>query len=125
MNQEELEAVITAIMNSNDPAYTTPSGAFLEHLRNLARRLDLAGFADSCAIYTVIKPDASQFIAACVPGILCNHYFTVLPGFDYEKFIRWSVSTKTWGYELKNSFSSPSLLESAVASVCSAVNSHA
>ncbi len=123
MNQEELEAVISTIMLRGDPAYTTPSGAFLEHLRTLARQLNLVAFADACALYTSVHQNAAAFIAAQVPGILCNNYFTVLPGFNYEKFIRWSVTTPDWGHNLKESFASPSALESAAASVYSAVGS--
>lgn len=125
MNQTKLEEVLDKIMRRGDPAYNTPSGAFLEYLSNLATKLDLVNFADACAGYTLVYPESSAFIAARVPGILCNRYFTVLPGFNYEKFARWSVATPGWGDKLKDGFNSSDLLKSAVASICAAVEADA
>lgn len=125
MNQTKLEEVLDKIMRRGDPAYNTPSGAFLEYLSNLATQLDLVAFADACACYTAVHPESSAFIAARVPGILCNRYFTVLPGFNYEKFIRWSLATPDWARKLKEGFNSSDLLKSAVASICTNVEADA
>ena len=125
MTPIQLEELLDTIMRRGDPAYNTPSGAFLEHLSKLASQLNLTAFAEACACYASVHPETSVFIAARVPGIVCNRYFTVFPGFNYEKFIRWSVKTPNWGAELKDSFMSSDKLERAAASICSAVESHA
>jgi len=125
MNYDDLEVVISTILRRGAPAYTTPSGAFLEHLRVLAQRLDLSAFAEACALYTSAHRDTASFIAAGVPGILCNNYFTVLPGFDYEKFICWAVANPDWGSRFKDTFTTASALESAVSSVRSEVAAYA
>lgn len=124
MTKNELEQAIELIMNRGNPAYTTPSGAFLEYLSELASKLDLSGFAEACAIYVDNCPEASNFIAARVPGILCNRYFTVLPNLNYDNFIQWSVRTTDWGRELKGSYTSPDLLKSAVELVRQAAQNH-
>ena len=122
MNSEELEAVIKKIMMQGDPAYTTPSGAFLEHLRTLAQSQNLVGYAEACKLYTRIVPESINFIAASTPGILCNNYFTELSKFDYQKFIPWSLANAHWGDALKDSFSSPVALESAAYNIRIAVS---
>ena len=125
MTQIELEKLLDTIMRRGDPAYNTPSGAFLEYLSKLASQLNLAVFAEACACYVSFHREASAFVAARVPGILCNRYFTVLPGFDYEEFIRWSIETPNWDAELKEGFSSSEKLKHAAANICSAVERHA
>jgi hypothetical protein len=121
MKQAELEKLLERIMSRGNPAYNTPSGAFLEYLSDLATKLDLETFADACYRYTVIHPHSSAFIAARVPGILCARYFTVLPDFNYEEFICWSLRTPEWAKELKAGFSSSGRLNSAVASIVTSV----
>lgn len=125
MKKIELDELLDTIMRRGDPVYNTPSGAFLEYLSKLASQLNLAVFAEACACYVSVHREASAFVAARVPGILCNRYFTVLPDFDYDKFIRWSVETPNWGAELNECFTSPERLSFAVASICSAVEGHA
>lgn len=125
MTRTELDQVIAAIQRRGDPAYTTPSGAFLEHIANLATQLKIQAFADSCEAYVSAFPEVAPFIAARVPGILCNRYFTVLPGFDYEKFIQWSIRTSGWGKSLQTAFSSASDLDRAISQIREAVEKHA
>lgn len=122
MTRDELKQVISAIQLRGDPAYTTASGAFLEHISNLAVQLNIAALADACATYVSVFPTSAKFIAARVPGILCNRYFTVLPDFDYEKFIQWSIETPDWAGPIKSGFSSPIMLSAAVATICSEVD---
>lgn len=121
MTQTELEDIIEKILLNGDPAYNSPTGAFLEYLTDLAAKLNLDTFADACAYYTTVYPECSPFIAARVPGILCNRYFSVLPGFNYEEFIRWSLSTPDWARSIKDGFVSSYHLKSAVAVIRSVV----
>lgn len=117
MTTTELENVIVAIQRRGDPAYNTPSGAFLEHISTLAVQLNIEALAAACKAYVSVYPETAEFIAARVPGILCNRYFTVLPDFSYEKFIQWSVKTTDWAAAVKAGFNSPSELSAAVASI--------
>lgn len=124
MNQEELNSVIEIIMKRGDPAYTTPSGAFLEYLRITAQNQNLAGYAKACKYYSTQFPESTHFIAAMTPAILCNNYFSVLPGFDYNKFTHWFIANAEWGDALKKAFSSPEALEYSVNSIRIAVSEY-
>ncbi len=124
MEQTKLAEILDKIMRRGDSAYNTCHGAFLEYLSSLASQLDLITFADACLCYVSAYPDSSASIAARVPGILCNRYFTVLPDFDYEKFYLWTVVTPNWGFMLQEGFTSSSLLNGAAASICVAVKAH-
>lgn len=124
MTKPEIEQVIATIQRRGDPAYNTPSGAFLEHISTLAVQLNVAALAEACEVYVAAHPESAAFIAARVPGILCNRYFTVLPGFDYEKFIQWSVNTPDWASEIKTGFSSVNELSAAVASIKRKIEKH-
>lgn len=117
MNHTELEKIIAAIERRGDPAYNTPSGAFLEHISTLAVQLKIEALAEACEVYVSAYPETATFIALRVPGILCNRYFTVLPDFDYERFIQWSVKTPDWAEAIKVGFSSATKLSAAVASI--------
>ena len=121
MNVKELTQLVEATMKRGSPAYSTPSGAFLELLRRFASERNLVAFADACSLYASAHPNTSTFIAARVPGILCNCYFTVLPGFDYERFIQWSLENKGWQEQLIESYASPADLQKVVQSICTSV----
>lgn len=117
MTQTELEQIVAAIQRRGDPLYTTPSGAFLEYISSLAVKQNISALAEACAAYVSAFPTSAAFIAARVPGILCNRYFTVLQDFDYERFIQWSVKTPDWAAEIKSGFSSASELAAAISTI--------
>ncbi|MCK9747086.1 hypothetical protein [Pseudomonas syringae] len=117
MSQEELYAISQAIIKRGDPAYTSHSGAFIEHLENLAKKSDLVGFAISCAFYIEIYPAVRKFLEQRVSGILCNKYFITLSTTDYNKFIQWTIDTPDWTSEIKKSFRVPEKLVAAVKSI--------
>jgi hypothetical protein len=117
VTRTELEQLVAAIQRRGDPKYTTPSGAFLEYISTLAVQLDITALAEACGAYASAFPESAAFIAARVPGILCNRYFTVLPEFNYDRFIQWSLKTPDWAAAIKAGFSSPSELTAAIASI--------
>ncbi|MBX8514915.1 hypothetical protein K5D69_09430 [Pseudomonas cichorii] len=117
MSQEELYAIIQAIIKRGDSAYTSHSGAFIEHLESLAKKADLVGFATSCALYLEAYPAVRKFLEKRVPGILCNKYFITLSTTDYNKFIQWTIDTPGWASEIKKSFRTPKKLVAAVESI--------
>ncbi|NWN50470.1 hypothetical protein HT121_24185 [Pseudomonas sp. MAFF 301514] len=117
MTQEEFYAITQAIIKRGDPAYMSHSGAFIEHLENLAKKSDLVGFATSCALYLEIYPAVRKFLEQRVTGILCNKYFIALSASYYNKFIQWTIDTPGWADEIKKSFRIPEKLVAAVESI--------
>ena len=96
MTKKELENTINSIMARGNPEYTTPSGAFLEVLRDIAKQNRIDAIAECISVYCKAYPIARNFIIARVPGILVNHNFTMRTDLDYDKFIQWSVTTANW-----------------------------
>lgn len=78
-------------------------------------QLNIKVLAQAYSAYVAAFPTSARFIAASVPGIICNRYFSNLPDFDYEKFIQWSVKTPGWGVPIEKGFSSASELVAAIA----------
>lgn len=107
MNTEELKNIITAILDRGNPKYTTPSGAFLELLREHAKNRKIGTIAESSVVYCESYPEAKRFIAARIPGILVNHYFTIREDLNYDKFIQFSINTVNWADGIKETTFSP------------------
>lgn len=113
MKKEELLALLQSIMDRGDPAYTSHSGAFLDLLKSLANAQNLQGFAEACDIYLYLYPEAARLLEERVAGILCNNYFNVALGVNYNQFLQWSLHTPGWADELKRCLRSPSNLIAA------------
>ena len=115
---------VQAISEKDSSIYTTPSGAIIEELQKVAKEKDIVSYANICLHYSEIRPEAAQFIAGRTPGILCNNYFLGLKGFDYEKYIIWSLENPGWGKALTATYSSAADLEKAVDDIISAVSNY-
>jgi hypothetical protein len=122
MNAEELQSVIKAILDRGNPKYTTPSGAFLELLREHAKKRKIEEISESCVVYCESYPEARRFIAARIPGILVNHYFTIREDLNYEKFIQFSIKTENWADGVKETTFSPKIFLNEVESVIEKAN---
>ena len=122
MNAEELKSVITAILDRGNPKYTTPSGAFLELLRDHAKNRKIEAISESCVVYCESYPEAKAFIAARVPGILVNHYFTIHEDLNYEKFIQFSINTENWADGIKETTFSPKHFSNEVETIIEKAN---
>lgn len=115
MDPKGLEDVITSILDRGNPRYTTPSGAFLELLREYAKNRKIGEISESCVVYCGTYPEAKRFIADRIPGILVNHYFTILEDLNYEKFIQFSIKTEHWADDIKKTAFSPKHFSNEVA----------
>lgn len=122
MNTKELENVITAILDRGNPKYTTPSGAFLELLREHAKNRKIGAISESCVVYCETYPEAKRFIAARIPGILVNHYFTIREDLNYEKFILYSIKTENWADGIKETTFSQEHFANEVESIIKKAN---
>jgi len=96
MNSEELEKLIFAILNRGNPRYTTPSGAFLELLREYATNGNIEGISEMSSLYCKKYPEVKNFITAQLPGIVVNNFFTVCDALNFEKFIQFAINTRNW-----------------------------
>lgn len=114
MNTKELENVITA-----------PIDVFLKFLREHAKDIKIDAISELCVWYCKIHkihPEAKRFIAARIPGILINHYFTIREDLNYEKFIQFSIKTKNWADGIKKTAFSPKYFANEVESIIKKAN---
>ena len=96
MNKFELESTIKSIMERGNPKYTTPSGAFLEVLRDIAKQNRIEAISECLSLYCKAYPSARCFLAARIPGMLVNHNFPIRSDLNYDNFITWSVAHENW-----------------------------
>lgn len=125
MNTEELNEALTAIFNRGDPKYTTLSGAFLEFLRERAKNGEIKEIAEVSVVYCKSYPEAKPFIAACIPGILANHYFTIRKDLNYDAFIQFSINTENWAEGIKETIFSTKRFASEIEKIIKKANDFA
>lgn len=113
-DQKTLMDTLEATLQRGNPAYTSPSGAFLALLQKYADEGKLNEMARANALYAGAVPQAKEFIRARVPGILVNRYLPLLAGLDFDSFIRWSVETPSWAGEIREAFDDEETLCAAV-----------
>jgi hypothetical protein len=123
MDNQQLIEAIAAIQRCSDPTCATVSGAFLEVLRDLARKQDIVAIAEANKVYAESCPGSAEFIAARLPGILCNRFFTLYPNFDYDTFIVWSVKNPGWGNEIIESYNNAKMLQNCINKIVNSVRS--
>ncbi len=114
ITEKELTDIIKATLNRSIRTYNSPSGAFLEIIRGFASEERIDDIAEAIKIYTEIHPQTDKFIAASLPAILSNCYFTVLQDFPFEKFIEWSVLNTEWSNWIKENHKNKNGLASSV-----------
>jgi hypothetical protein len=106
MDKKLIDQTIETIMERGNPKYTTPSGAFIEFLRDLAQKKKVCEMSKALNIYCKDYPKASAFLSNRLPGILVNNYFTIQENLNYEKFMAFSISDREWANPIiENAFS--------------------
>lgn len=101
MTKDDLNKLIDAIMKRGNPAYTTPSGACLELLRDHASLDKLEAMAEAVDIYERVYPGVSAFIRAQIPAILVSHCLCLKGDLDFDAFAHWSMEHPDWGQEVR------------------------
>lgn len=125
LSNEDLLKLIEAIMKRGDREYTSPSGAFLELLREFANDGKILEMAEVCASYIRTYPEAAHFVSAQVGPTLVNSYFPFLQEFPYDSFIEWSAITPNWSEQLRNTFANYQLFPLVVRRLIESVKKYA
>lgn len=113
VNVETAERIATAIAEHGSKAYTTPSGAVLELMKELAREDDLASFANAFVIIARAKPTNASFIAARVPAMI-SEFLIRHRGIDGSAMGKWGVSNPDWADDLKAAVRNPERFQQVV-----------
>lgn len=110
MNEYLLYRLADAILRRGDPRWATPSGSFLDGLREAARGGEIRLIAAACSVYFSQYPVARHFVAAAVPGILINAYKPLTCGISFRTFLTWARENPEWRQTIRDCASSPSLV---------------
>jgi hypothetical protein len=119
----EIESRIAkAIAEYGSAAYTTPSGAALTLLTQLAEEDNLTGFSRAFVILARAKPANAKSLAAAVPGKIANYLVThrhVAP----SSFTQWANAHPAWEADLQDAVRDPDRFENVVTSMADGMRS--
>ncbi|TPJ12253.1 hypothetical protein FJW04_23755 [Mesorhizobium sp. B2-7-3] len=117
---ETTERIARAIAEQGSKAYTTPSGAVLELMSQLAGEGDLESFSLAFAIIARAKPANAIYIAERVPAkiseFLCRHR-----GINGGDLGKWQISNPEWSDNLKAAVRDPARFPRVVEAMAEAV----
>lgn len=122
MDKELIDKIIETKMERSNPQYTTPSGAFIELLRDLAREHKIKEISEALNIYCKEYHQAANFLRTRLPGILVNNYFTIREDLDYENFMKFSINDPDWADLIKEHAFSPENLVIEIESIITKSN---
>ena len=108
MRESDLNKVTDAIaLRGEESKWCTPSGAFLDLLREFARQEKIGVIAEACRMYFSAYRFARGFVSSALPAIILNHYKPLTDGFDFARFLEWSVQNEDWADQIAAHASSP------------------
>ena len=109
-----------AIAKQGSKAYTTPSGAVLELMTDLAREDDLQGFSRAVVIFARSKPANAHYVIAAVPAKISN-FLIRHRGVNAAKMLRWAERHPTWAEDLKATVRDPARFEAVVEAMATSI----
>jgi hypothetical protein len=95
-----------AIDEHGSAAYSTPSGAALELLTELANKDDLIGFSQAVVILTRAKPNNASYVIAAVPAKISN-FIIKQRSVSPRELIAWTNANSDWPDRLKDAVRRP------------------
>lgn len=107
MTIKNLKETIDAITLTNDRRWCTPSGAFLDLLKQLASAGEIDEIPEACRLYFSVFRSARPYVSAALPKILLNYYRPFAPGSDFHK---WAERNPDWSDRIRNRACSPGLV---------------
>jgi hypothetical protein len=106
--------VADAIGQQGSAAYTTPSGAVLTLLTDLAEQGDMATLARAYGLFAKVHPANSRYVRDGVPAKILSVYFTRRLRLTAAETISWTQRAPHWETELKAALGEPSVFVSTV-----------
>ena len=119
---ETAARIAKAIAQHGLKAYTTPSGAVLTLMSQLAEEDDLASFSQAYVHLARAHPRNAAFVAAAVPAKISNHLI-LRRGVDPAALIRWTISHPDWTERLQSAVRDPASLEHTVSAMIKDIDS--
>ena len=120
VNIEAEARIAKAIAEQGSAAYTTPSGAVLSLMTQLAAEDDLQNFSRAVIILARAKPVNANFVTAAVPEKISN-FLIQRRGINPKAFITWTNANPNWAVELKDAVRNPAGFENLVEAMADAI----
>lgn len=99
--------VAEAIALQDSSAYSTPSGAVLELLSELAAAGQIETFAHAVNLFATVRPANAAFVKASVPAKISDRYWVGKLGLRPGALLAWSAKNPHWSETLKISAADP------------------
>ncbi len=122
VNIETEKRIAKAIAEHGSKAYTTPSGAVLELMTELAREDDLQGFSRAVVILARAKPANAHYVVGSVPAKVSN-FLIGHRGVTAAKMVQWGERHPEWADDLKVTVRDPMRFEAVVEAMAEAIKS--
>jgi hypothetical protein len=114
MSTATIERALEAIAAQGSTAYTSPYGAALEFLTELAASADLKGLSKAFMLFARAMPFSAPFISSAVPAKVLNHYLIPRHQLDTDSILAWSNSNSNWGERIISTLRNPEQFEKTV-----------
>jgi hypothetical protein len=96
-----IERTLEAVAEQGSAAYTTPSGAVLTLLSELAEEGDVEGLATAYGYFARAKPRNAAYVAEQVPAKIINWYFCHRMGLNGALVLNWTSDHPEWATQIK------------------------
>lgn len=116
--------IARAIAEHGSSAYTTPSGAVLDLMTELAGEDDLRGFSRAVVILARAKPANAKFVIERVPAKVSN-FVIRHRGVSATDLMKWAEANPQWPDDLKNSVRDPEVFERVVETMSESIKAFA
>lgn len=121
----ETEArIANAIAEHGSAAYTSPLGAVLDLMTQLAENDDLAGFSQAVVILARTKPANAAFVTTAVPAKVSN-FLIRHRGINPQNLMIWTSKHPNWAEDLKHVVRQPDRFDRVVEAMAEAVKHQA
>lgn len=97
---DEAARIATAISNEGSQAYSTPSGAVLTLLSDLAREGRIETFGLAIRLFCTIRPESAAFVRAQVPAKIVQ-YWCGPRGLSQARVAQWTSGHDGWAESLR------------------------
>jgi hypothetical protein len=114
MKPEIYQRIKNAILEQGAPAYTTPSGAVLLLLTELAEEGNLQAISEAFNEFSKAKPGNMLYVEEKIPAKILNQYWLRKLQLNLESLTSWMNNNPGWANELKSKLRVPEEFERVV-----------
>ena len=94
-------------INRNYEKNNTPSGPFLDIIKNFATAGRIEDISHAMLYYCKLSPQTIPYVTGGLAGILVNKYFPTRKDYDMKRFGDWRLKKPEWAKEIIAAYNKP------------------